>query len=491
MRDSVQYKGTRKGFTLVELLVVIAIIAILVGLLLPAIQSVREAAARTQCINNMKQIGLATQNFHSSFRRFPVEGITTGASFYIRLLPYIDQFNVYKMVAGSFEAAISADISTWNPLYGYGTVLGVPATAPFSSTQAINPTPPATVLAGYITGPPINNGPGNGGPIQIIQTAEPIIIVPPYLCPSRRDGTVGAKVDYGGVFNVSINDYPAYALTATMVVGTNVYTMGSSLANAMVIPSSASWLTVLDVRTPTTGPTAVGVTAMNISNGSGTTQTILLAHKTLAPINYGAPILTFGTAAGQSNGTGSPYVAAGGITGSTIPAQSGTLNDQGFATTAFTSFAAVQLANPSATLYSTYTATALPIAPATTGVLTTYYLYPPQLGYDHMRFADGGAFALQQQTAPGGPVPPLITSIPNNSTNYGYGYVQDSAIASDWGMGGAHAGGAPVLMADGSIHMYNYKYTDTESGFITSDASVFQALWAWNRTAPNVQPPDE
>lgn len=103
--------NARRGFTLIELLVVIAIIAVLIALLLPAVQQAREAARRTQCKNNLKQLGLALHNYHGTYQCFPFGQEDTAKSYSAisQLLPYFDQAPLYASINFSLPYSDAAN----------------------------------------------------------------------------------------------------------------------------------------------------------------------------------------------------------------------------------------------------------------------------------------------------------------------------------------------------------------------------------------------
>jgi prepilin-type N-terminal cleavage/methylation domain-containing protein/prepilin-type processing-associated H-X9-DG protein len=126
----------RRGFTLIELLVVIAIIAILIGLLLPAVQKVRAAAARIQCANNLKQMGLAMHSYHDANNGFPPAFSKPALwGWAVWILPYIEQDNLYHAINPT-QTNIAVNAATAMPLAIY--------TCPSDPGPAINP-----FFAGY------------------------------------------------------------------------------------------------------------------------------------------------------------------------------------------------------------------------------------------------------------------------------------------------------------------------------------------------------
>jgi len=110
----------REGFTLVELLVVIAIIGVLIALLLPAVQAAREAARRSQCVNNLKQIGVASQNYHGVFNHFPYGAVNhEGSLWSYYIMPYMEQSNLKNLLTVAAKDGKIMKDATGNDIDGF------------------------------------------------------------------------------------------------------------------------------------------------------------------------------------------------------------------------------------------------------------------------------------------------------------------------------------------------------------------------------------
>jgi len=221
----------RSGFTLIELLVVIAIIGVLVSLLLPAVQQAREAARRSQCSNNLKQIGLAIHNYHDAFNILPSSepgstGAMSRASAFTSILPYIDQtpvYNLYNFSLGNSAIENQPAVSQKIAVYICPSA-SIRRAVPIDGCDANNRAPGTyAVCTGsldpwglFIPGNPPNNGaiinPSSGkvrigdirdGTTQTLMVGESAWNIPDYLFTS---GPCNGQVRWG--FTYWSSPYP-------------------------------------------------------------------------------------------------------------------------------------------------------------------------------------------------------------------------------------------------------------------------------------------
>jgi prepilin-type N-terminal cleavage/methylation domain-containing protein len=282
----------RIGFTLIELLVVIAIIGVLIALLLPAVQKIREAANRTQCANNLKQIGLGIHNFHDTYGRFPTTPIagwgdlpdTTSmgwaysiaydnthaplpvknqtAGFLFQILPFIEQDNLYRTY-------------NWNGQTGGSDNRFPKGIGEFDAPDPGNRWPVTTIFTRYNQGP---FGPACEGSVKI------------YACPSRRAARAMLQWTNPGWIEFPLG-FSDYATVRPCPVPMFQQTNGFYNPGADPNIGHADWNADDFNKIPTyarhgiIGPTTAHNTFASVKDG--TSNTMCVAEKFVQPINYG------------------------------------------------------------------------------------------------------------------------------------------------------------------------------------------------------------
>ncbi len=269
----------RRGFTLIELLVVIAIIAVLIALLLPAVQAAREAARRTQCVNNLKQIGLGTMNFESTNGALPPDALrldkpdlnadaqaaipTCAASFLTQLLPYMEQGTVYNLINVNQSAFNTANIPPSS-----GAHSGLNSAYSIAINAFLCPSSPGPATINYFNA---NWGPyGNGGgdvctPGVASGTSGATNVNPPPL-------QIWGRTDY----------FPIPGISQVPILAAG---MGQAYATAVGNPATVS-ATMPAVNSGTIADPLIAGKVRFASILDGTSNTLIVSECGSKPIGY-------------------------------------------------------------------------------------------------------------------------------------------------------------------------------------------------------------
>lgn len=242
----------RRGFTLVELLVVIAIIGILIALLLPAVQAAREAARRSQCANNLKQFGIAAQNYLDTHRCFPPAGLNYG---------------------WNSSSDVGAPITTVLNVSGFVLML------PFLEQQAIYQRYNMNGSAGWFVQGSASSGVLAGEPVACGNAPLMAMQPPMFYCPSddgshampynmnsgwsARYGISSASALYGGRTSYEFSTNPSYELS----YGNNYEWMATNYPKFRAMFGQGSHATFGDIRDGSSNTTAFIETTLNVFNG--------------------------------------------------------------------------------------------------------------------------------------------------------------------------------------------------------------------------------